>query len=399
MSLKFCVVLSAVILFLIVGSVFAEVPQMINYQGRLTDSGGSPLTGTYSIVFTVYDASSGGISKWTETHSSVIVSGGLFSVLLGSVNPISDTVFSGTTRYLGVKVGSDPEITPRTRISSVGYAMQAAKADTASIALATPSSGGWTDDDTTVTLTTETDIVRIGEEDPSEADMKVDIRGLAGAGAPMLQLYFKSSNIFDLLHPAMQIYNPSYDYYPFKLLGAGIIVQSNSSSKNRAGTIANYISPDPDEPTFFNAGPVGIGTEAPNPQAKLQVQNDEFETTAILGGDQSAVMGISPQPFLYAGYFEGRGYFQQELQVDDVIASNSGGFRFPDGSIQNTAAVAGGQGIPVGGIIMWSGNADEIPGGWKLCDGTEDAPDLRDRFITEKSGRTVFLRLAYIMRQ
>jgi hypothetical protein len=34
-----------------------------------------------------------------------------------------------------------------------------------------------------------------------------------------------------------------------------------------------------------------------------------------------------------------------------------------------------------GMIIMWSGAADGIPGGWALCNGDNNTPDLRDRFI------------------
>jgi len=34
-----------------------------------------------------------------------------------------------------------------------------------------------------------------------------------------------------------------------------------------------------------------------------------------------------------------------------------------------------------GMIMLWSGSIDSIPAGWHLCDGTEGAPDLRDRFI------------------
>lgn len=37
--------------------------------------------------------------------------------------------------------------------------------------------------------------------------------------------------------------------------------------------------------------------------------------------------------------------------------------------------------FPVGGIIIWSGTADDIPSGWHICDGTQGTPDLRDRFV------------------
>lgn len=37
--------------------------------------------------------------------------------------------------------------------------------------------------------------------------------------------------------------------------------------------------------------------------------------------------------------------------------------------------------IPSGIITMWSGSSDAIPNGWHLCDGTNNTPDLRDKFI------------------
>jgi microcystin-dependent protein len=37
--------------------------------------------------------------------------------------------------------------------------------------------------------------------------------------------------------------------------------------------------------------------------------------------------------------------------------------------------------VPSGLISMWSGSVQNIPSGWALCDGTNGAPDLRDRFI------------------
>lgn len=116
--------LSLLVIFSIAGASPA-VPQMINYQGRLTDASGNPLNGTYSITFKLYSVGTGGSAIWTETHSNVNVSNGLFNVLLGSTTPLDASKFTGTT-YLGVTVGSDPEMTPRQRLVSVPYALVAA---------------------------------------------------------------------------------------------------------------------------------------------------------------------------------------------------------------------------------------------------------------------------------
>lgn len=37
--------------------------------------------------------------------------------------------------------------------------------------------------------------------------------------------------------------------------------------------------------------------------------------------------------------------------------------------------------IPQGAIIMWSGSVTAIPSGWALCDGKNNTPDLKGRFI------------------
>ena len=104
----------------------AGVPQLMNYQGRLTDAGGAPLDTTVSMVFTIYDDSTGGTAKWTETQPSVTVTGGTFNVLLGSINPISDTLFTNPELYLGIQIASNPEISPRTRLITTPYTFRAA---------------------------------------------------------------------------------------------------------------------------------------------------------------------------------------------------------------------------------------------------------------------------------
>jgi hypothetical protein len=123
----------------------AQVPQMINYQGKLTDADGKPTNDTLQMVFSIYADSIGGTALWDETQTSVIVEKGVFSVLLGSATPggIPDTVFDGSVRYLGVKVGGDQdEILPRKPIVSVAYAYKSMEADTADYARAGAGGGG-----------------------------------------------------------------------------------------------------------------------------------------------------------------------------------------------------------------------------------------------------------------
>lgn len=106
------------------------VPQVISYQGQLTNSSGAPLTGAYTMTFRLYNVASGGSTLWSENYTAVSVANGVFQVLLGSQTPIPDAVFDQSALYLGVTVGSDAEMTPRRRVASVGYAYRANDAAT-----------------------------------------------------------------------------------------------------------------------------------------------------------------------------------------------------------------------------------------------------------------------------
>jgi len=109
----------------ITSSTTTAAPQLVNYQGQLTDGGGNPLDTTVSMMFSIYDVSTSGTALWTETQPDVVVSGGTFSVILGSVTELSSSVFSGSPRYLAVKVGTDAELSPRTTITSSPYSLRA----------------------------------------------------------------------------------------------------------------------------------------------------------------------------------------------------------------------------------------------------------------------------------
>ncbi|MBI4802381.1 MAG: hypothetical protein HY796_07635, partial [Elusimicrobia bacterium] len=102
-------------------------PAYLNYQGRLVDANGNPLSGTYSLTFRIYDAASAGTLIWNETQS-LALDNGIFNASLGASTALAPSVFSSDTRYLEVQVGADSPMTPRTRLLSVPYSIYAASA-------------------------------------------------------------------------------------------------------------------------------------------------------------------------------------------------------------------------------------------------------------------------------
>ena len=43
--------------------------------------------------------------------------------------------------------------------------------------------------------------------------------------------------------------------------------------------------------------------------------------------------------------------------------------------------------MPRGAVVMWTGTRNDIPNGWRLCDGTNGTPDLRNRFVMGSSNQ------------
>jgi len=79
------------------------------YQGLATDAKGNPKSDTaYKAVFSLYSVSRGGTALWSETQS-VTTTKGLFSTSLGSVSAIPDSLFTGSSLYLGVSFDGGTE--------------------------------------------------------------------------------------------------------------------------------------------------------------------------------------------------------------------------------------------------------------------------------------------------
>lgn len=119
---------------------FSGAPQVINYQGKLTDVSGNPVAdGAHSVRFIIwYDSTSTNPLNiaWDSGPQSVTTDKGLFSVKLGSPPQpaLSYLPFYDSLLFLGITIGADPEIAPRTRLTSVPFAMSAENAVSATTA-------------------------------------------------------------------------------------------------------------------------------------------------------------------------------------------------------------------------------------------------------------------------
>lgn len=99
----------------------AQIPKQISYQGFLSDKNGNPVADNkYTIKFTLYDATNN--SLWTETQDVSTVRG-VFNINLGSTVPLGPSLLFDKPYFLGIKVGTDAELSPKIQFTSVPYAV------------------------------------------------------------------------------------------------------------------------------------------------------------------------------------------------------------------------------------------------------------------------------------
>ncbi len=157
----------------------ADVPHTINYQGRLTDDLGNPIDTVVAISFQFFDAEIGGNYLWKESHLDVVVTNGLFNVLLGSSYPLTPDILDGRTLWMAIAVGTDPQLEGRVPIVSSAYSIRSEEAarsvyaDTAGYVNGALTSG-WVIDGDIVHLGDDADFVGIGTSSPGA---KLEVNG------------------------------------------------------------------------------------------------------------------------------------------------------------------------------------------------------------------------------
>ncbi len=213
--------MSFAVMLILVATTVAGVPPAMSYQGRLLDSGGSPVAdGDYTIRFALsteptYDP------FWYGEPMTVTTTDGLFSTLFG-FDPSEVSLFRDhALLFLCVFVGEGDvleEVLPRTLVTTSPFAFHAQHADTADYVVnsgATPS--GWIDEGDVVTLETSADTVKIGSvTEPgslylygptNSASFDMSVYGDASANMPFgsisaMEMFNEAGGGFDTLSGA-----------------------------------------------------------------------------------------------------------------------------------------------------------------------------------------------------
>jgi len=111
-------------LFLIFAFVcVAQIPQFVNYQGKLTDFGGIGQNDTLDLRFKIFDLAEDGDSLWAATIADVPIVNGLFDVNIGPIDLPFDEQY-----WLEVDVDGNV-LSPRVQLTSSPYAFRSAVAD------------------------------------------------------------------------------------------------------------------------------------------------------------------------------------------------------------------------------------------------------------------------------
>jgi len=126
--------LAMVLLVMMAAPVFAEVPKLINYSGKIVDKQGHVVAdGDCDMIFALWDAASGGNKVWEEEHFTTVGQGvhttaGGFNVVLGSIDPVGNSLPAFDKNYfveVSFKKDTTWESFGRQQIISVPYAVRA----------------------------------------------------------------------------------------------------------------------------------------------------------------------------------------------------------------------------------------------------------------------------------
>lgn len=262
------------------------------YQGRLTDHG-SAASGQYDFKFSLYDALTGGGQVGsTLAVKAVSVANGLFTVPLD----FGDS-FQGQALWLEIEVapyasGVYTRLIPRQRLTPTPYALYAKTAESVVDGLAGSGS--------TNRVARFTAARTIGDSTIYDDGSKVGI----GTTAPSARLHIDGDtpdNVALMVHNQNDAGSERLFFGTNTALDAAMIVWGSSHatmpgkwrfSNNKTAGHFDWVANGAIQMTLSHSGNLGIGTTSP----------------------------------------------AERLSVEGMVESTTGGFRFPDGTVQTTAS-------------------------------------------------------------
>ena len=364
-------------------------PNLMTYQGYLVDANGNPLAPSnpinFTVVFRIYATSTGGSALWAESQT-VTVDKGNFSVVLGEggaqgsePRPALSTVFTSSTAsdlYIGITVnglsGGNTEILPRLRLLTSPYSFLARAAN------------GLAGSDGASLIASDAGRLRISQSLQSTGGNS------RGTGATDLQTTRLSSSPGQV---------SSGDYSAIgggqnNTASAAAAVVAGGQNNTASGTGAAVGGGDNNIASGnfsvvpggqFSAASAGWTLAAGRRAKALHegsiVFGDARDQDKASTGNNQFIIGSSGGVAINTTPASG-----MALTVSGRVKADSAEFGSMNVTTLSSTSVSGYGTIPVGGIIMWSGQIASIPDGWALCDGTQTTPDLRGRFVMGAGG-------------
>ncbi|MFA5859843.1 MAG: hypothetical protein WC955_12345 [Elusimicrobiota bacterium] len=319
---KFLKYAVTIVLVLTTGNLIAAVPPTMNYQGRLYQDN-VPVNSEKSITFKLYDSNMT-TELWNETQT-VVVSSGIFNAILGSVNSFTIPLFDGATKYIETLIndGETPVSLGKQKVITVAYAFRAETAERAT------------------------------------GNFEVD------------------GNLF--------VGTPSTEW-PFHVYGSSAVSFTAVIDHETAETNT------PTPTAVLRGFTTGTAANGFGTRLMFQVENstgalkdaayfDGVLSTATAGSEAGAVRILTRKDSVMT----------EQVRVDSdgnvgIGVTNPGKALDVSGEVRSTVNGTEFYMVPKGSIIMWSGSIESLPSGWGLCDGSQDTPDLRNRFILSVSG-------------
>ena len=293
------------------------VPRLVKFAGTLKDELGKARTGVLGVTFAVYKEQEGGAALWLETQNVGLDEQGQYTVLLGSSKseglPL-ELFLSGEPRWLGVQVNLPKEVEqPRVLLVSVPYALKAADAETlggkplSSFVLASSATGGVVG--AVPNAGTGPIGAAIGGGGTQNFVAKFDA---TGANVVNSLIFDTGTNVgIGTTSPAAALH----------VNGDTLLVTSATTAQVQLSGTASQARFGQDGTGAFFA------SDTPGKAVRFYTNNGTLNEGLRVTSASNVGIGTAAPT--------------QKLSVAGVVQSTTGGFMFPDGTVQTTAGHGG----------------------------------------------------------